>query len=204
MIKITFEKATFAHKDIIFHWLDEPHVIEFWDNSPEHRLDIINFMEGRLTRSPYLWNQQSQVNGIFDYWIGSIDHEPYAMLMTSEITNDDCVQENLPYGPYLSATGKSFGIDFMIGNTMHLGKGLAAPTLEAFTTFFQKEVEPTADTFIIDPNDDNPRAQHVYAKAGFDVMGEAATSEMSYFKGKRTHIMVKKMKHEIFITRDIK
>jgi len=193
MTKITFEKATFDHKDMIFLWLNEPHVVEFWDNSPEHRLDIINFMEGRLTRSPYMGERQSQVNGIFDYWVGFINQEPYAMIMTSEITMSDCEQENLPYGPYLSTTGKSFGIDFMIGNTTYLGKGLAAPTLEAFTIFFQKEVDPTVDSFIIDPNDDNPRARHVYAKAGFKVMGEAMTSEMSYFQGMRIHIMVKKL-----------
>lgn len=193
MTKITFEKATFAHKGTIFSWLDEPHVMEFWDNSPEHRLDIINFMEGRLTRSPYMGNRKSQVNGIFDYWVGSINNAPFALIMTSEITIDDCEQENLPYGPYLSTTGKSFGIDFMIGNTTHLGKGLAAPTLEAFIAYFQRKIEPMADTFIIDPNDDNPRAQHVYVKAGFKLVGEAATSESSYFQRKRIHIMVKKM-----------
>lgn len=191
MTNITFDKATLAHKDTIFHWLDEPHVIEFWDNSPEHRLDIINFMEGRLIRSPYPKERQTQTNGIFDYWVASIHNEPYAMLMTSEITIDVCEQENLPYGPYLSTTGKSFSIDFMIGNRMYLSKGLGAPTLEAFMTFFQKEIEPTADTFIIDPNDNNPRAQHVYAKAGFKLMGKAATSETSYFQGKHIHIMVK-------------
>lgn len=193
MPQITFEKASFVHKETIFAWLDEPHVIEFWDNCPEHRLDILNFMEGRQIRSPYMKDRKSESNGIFDYWVGSIDNVPFAMLMTSEITADDCEQEDLPYGPYLSTTGKSFGIDFMIGNKSYLGKGLAAPTLEAFTSFFQNQINPTTDIFIIDPNDDNPRAQHVYAKAGFELMGEAAASDTGYFQGKRINIMVKKM-----------
>ena len=61
-MKMTFKKVEFKHKDIIFAWLDSAHVKEFWDNSQAHRDDIINFMEGRKTHSPYF-------KGINDYWI---------------------------------------------------------------------------------------------------------------------------------------
>jgi len=39
MNDIHFEKAILSHKDIIFEWLDKPHVREFWDNSQAHRDD---------------------------------------------------------------------------------------------------------------------------------------------------------------------
>ena len=34
-----------------------------------------------------------------------------------------------------------------------LGRGLAAPTLKAFTEFFKVDVDATTDTFLIDPYD---------------------------------------------------
>ena len=47
MDKITFEKATTTYEEIIFSWLAEPHVQEFWDNSQEHKDDILNFIQGQ-------------------------------------------------------------------------------------------------------------------------------------------------------------
>lgn len=40
---ITFKKASFEHQDILFKWLDERHVKDFWENSQEHQKDIIHF-----------------------------------------------------------------------------------------------------------------------------------------------------------------
>lgn len=73
---------------------------------------------------------------------------------------------------HLSKTGKTASIDFMIGNKCYIGKGYASPALEAFTNFFRKKVNPEVDTFIIDPAETNPRAKHVYEKAGFLTVGE--------------------------------
>ena len=49
---------------------------EFWDNSKKHKDDIIHFINGRIGAAPYY-------NGIFDYWIGLINNEPYSFLLTS-------------------------------------------------------------------------------------------------------------------------
>jgi RimJ/RimL family protein N-acetyltransferase len=78
----------------------------------------------------------------------------------------------------------------MIDNENYLGKGLAASTLEAFTKFLQEDVDPTIDTFIIDPDPNNPRAKHVYAKAGFNRVGDFIM-ERGVFKGQKTYLMVK-------------
>jgi hypothetical protein len=59
MINIHFEKATLLHKNVIFTWLDEPHVREFWDNSQEHRDDILSFLGAQHELSNY--------KGIFTY-----------------------------------------------------------------------------------------------------------------------------------------
>lgn len=51
-MKIHFEKVTSTHLDTIFSWLAEPHIMEFWDNTPAHKDDIVNFAEGRKTPAP--------------------------------------------------------------------------------------------------------------------------------------------------------
>lgn len=171
MTQITFEKATFAHKPLIFQWLNSPHVVEFWDNSPEHRIDIELFMGGRKKKSPYGDDKYD-----FHYWIGSIDAVPFSLIMTSELIPKDCVRESSPYTPFLSKKGRSVALDFMIGSETHIGKGLASPTLQAFVEFFHKH-NPDFDTFLIDPEEQNPRAKRVYEKAGFKAVGQYIRTE---------------------------
>jgi len=181
MSNIRFEKATLSHKDIIFEWLDKPHVREFWDNSQAHRDDILSFLNAR--------NKPSNYKGIFTYWIGSIKNEPYCLLMTSEVTPED----DLPgvWRDHLSKTGKTFSIDFAIGNETFLGKCLATPTLDAFTRFIQIKVDTTVDLFMIDPAETNPRAKHVYEKAGFETVAEFVRND-GFFKDLKHFLMVKK------------
>ena len=175
---ITFQKASLDYREPILQWLEEPHVKEFWDNSLQHREDILIFMEGRTEPSPY-WD------GIFDYWVGLIDNEPFCLLMTSEILP---AQPDLTevWKAHLSKTGRTFSIDFMIGNTKYLGRGLGGPTLEAFTLFINQD--KSIDTFLIDPADTNPRAKHVYEKGGFKTVA-------TFFRDSKKHfLMVKNMK----------
>jgi len=158
---IRFKKATPAERDAVLGWLEEPHIKEFWDNSPEHREDIIIFMNGRKKPTPY-WD------GMFDYWVGMINEEPYCLIMTSEVLRvktSDVFAKNLP------KDGRAFSLDFMIGDPNYVGKGLGATTLEAFTEYFSQQI-PNIHAFMIDPADDNPRAKHVYEKAGFVTVEE--------------------------------
>lgn len=183
-MNIEFEKLTHRYQRIIFDWLVEPHMLEFWDNSQEHKDDIIHYINGRKGEAPYF-------KGIFDYWVGSIDRVPYSFLLTSEM---QVTQENISrlHRAYLSKTGKTITIDFGVGNKDFLGKGLGAPTLIAFTEFYQNKVDCAADTFFIDPDENNPRAQHVYKKAGFELAGEFDMAN-GVFKGNKSFLMVKKL-----------
>lgn len=181
MIKsIHFQKATLGERDLIFSWLDEPHVREFWDNSQQHHDDILSFLEA------------SHYKGIFTYWIGFIKDEPYCLLMTSTVAPEDDLPE--VWKDHLSTTGKTFSIDFTIGNKIFLGKRLAAPTLKAFMSFIQENVDATVDLFIIDPAETNPRAKHVYAQAGFETVTEFVRND-GFFKDIKHFLMVKKLPH---------
>jgi RimJ/RimL family protein N-acetyltransferase len=66
------------------------------------------------------------------------------------------------------------------------------PTLDAFVRFYKNSVDPLTDTFFIDPDANNPRAQHVYSKAGFIAVGDFKPTEGA-FKGQTTHLMVRKV-----------
>lgn len=158
-------------------------MMEFWDNTQEHKDDIINFINGR---------KQYYFYGATKYWVGSIDNQPYAFILTDEIksTEEDLLallRENL------SKTGKTIAIDFGIGNKTFLGKGLAATTLKAFIKFYQSHVDDKADTYFIDPDQHNPRAIHVYQQAGFKIVGKEEPATKGGFIGQRSFLMVQKL-----------
>ena len=180
---ITFQKAMTSHLDTIWRWLQEPHVMEFWDNTQGHKDDIINFVNGRKTPSSYC-------DGLYSYWIGYMDETPYCMVMT--------IQEKPEYDmhpiqkEHLSKAGYTYSLDFMIGEKEFFGKGFGAKTLSAFVDFI-KCLDPKADTFLIDPEDSNVRAQHVYAKAGFNHVGDFIRESDCSSKGKTIKFFVKKI-----------
>lgn len=178
---MTFEKATLQHKDIIFDWLAEPHMQEFWDNSQEHKDDILNFIHER---------QQNYFYGTTKYWIGITENQPFCFLLTDQMLSSQDDLSDL-HKANLSESGHTIGLDFGIGNTVFLGKGLAAPTLRAFVDYFTSHVDQKADTFFIDPDENNPRAQHVYEKAGFHLVGDYIP-KVGAFIDQRSYLMVRK------------
>lgn len=185
MSKITFEKATIAQKEILFAWLAEPHIQEFWDNTQSHKDDILNFIDKRKSPSSYS-------DGKYVYWIAFYDGEPYAMLMTiQETCKGDIGDLKLSY---LSKTGHTYGIDYMIGNTKYFGKGYGARTLTEFVDFLRNTFDKKADTFLIDPSTDNPRAKRVYEKAGFKHIADFVMNGDCSGSGKPHHLLIKKNK----------
>lgn len=183
---IQFEKLSTAHIPTVFHWLTEPHVIEFWDNSEAHKNDILNFVQGRTEPSAYC-------DGKYVYWIASCDEQPFAMLMTiHETGEDDIGDEKLSR---LSKTGHSYGLDYMIGNRQFLGKGYGARTLKAFLDFFRRDYDSKADTFLIDPASDNPRAKHIYMQAGFEHVCDFVMPGDVSGQGKVHHLLIRRFVH---------
>lgn len=180
---IHFEQVTDVHISTILNWLAEPHVMASWDNSDAHKDDILNFVNGRVEPSSYC-------DGQYVYWIASFDDQPFAMLMTIHETGEaDIGIEKISR---LSKTGNSYGLDYMIGNPQFLGKGYGAKTLTSFLDFFRREVDPKADTFLIDPTIDNPRAKHIYEQAGFEhVCDFVMPGEMSG-KDKLHHLLIRR------------
>lgn len=80
----------------------------------------------------------------------------------------------------------------MIGDKNYYGKGYSSKILAKFLDFFRKEFDASADTFIIDPTSNNPRAKHVYMKAGFEHIAEFIMGGDCSGSGKSHHLLIKK------------
>ena len=180
-MNIKFEKASLEHIDTIFEWLYQPHIIEFWDNTQEHKDDIMNFVNGK---------KQHYFYGTTKYWIGSVDGEAYCFLLSDIFQKDQELSD--VHREHMSQFGHTIGLDFGIGNTKFLGQGMAAPTLEAFMSFYHEFIDPLADTFFIDPDPNNPHAIHVYSQAGFEKVG-AYEANVGAFVGQPSDLMVKRI-----------
>lgn len=182
LAEIHFEKASHMHIETIFSWLTEPHMIEFWDNSQEHKDDIINFINN---------NPQTYFAGTAKYWIGYFNDEPYAFIL-SDILQKEQTNLSALHLANMSQTGHTIALDFGIGNKKYLGRGLAAPTLLAFMQFYTSSIDPKADTFFIDPDENNPRALRVYTKAGFIKVGQYNATHGAFI-GHTSDLMVKRV-----------
>lgn len=169
--KLTFKKAILGQRDLIFSWLKKSHVQEFWDNSQEHKNNVLAYLAGS--------------KNLFDYWIGYVDAQPYALIMTSDI-----VPIELENSHYALKLGKSLSIDIMIGDENYLGKGLGAPTLIAFMDFIRTHIDSSVEIFTIDPAQNNPKAVHVYEKAGFFTLCEI-TNAWGAGEYKKHFLMIK-------------
>ncbi|MFU7502122.1 MAG: GNAT family N-acetyltransferase [Candidatus Tisiphia sp.] len=183
-MNIHFEKANLSHKDTIFNWLKEPHVQEFWDNSQEHKDDILNFINGRIKPSSY-------VDGLYTYWIGCIYNEPYCLVMTLKEKQEYSIL--LLKKAYLLKHGHTYSMDYTIDNIAYFGKGLGAKTLEVFINFIRSSYDSQVDTFFIDPDVTNPRARHVYEKVGFKYIDDFIMEGEGVFAGRKTHFLVKRL-----------
>lgn len=193
-MSIHFEKAKISHLDIISGWLAEPFVQEFWDNTQGHKDDILNFVNGRKDPSNYC-------DGKYVYWIAICDDHPFAMLMTIQETKEDHI-DDIKLN-HLSKTGHTYGTDYMIGDKNYFGKGYGVKTLLEFIDFFRREFDASADTFIIDPAADNPRAKHVYMKAGFEHITDFMMSGNCSGSGKLHHLLIKKFEPIIHAIGDL-
>lgn len=180
-MNISFKKVGLEQVAIILSWLTQPHVQEFWDTTQAHKDDIVLFAQGRPSPSSYC-------DGLYNYYIGYVDEQPHALVMFIKEKEEYDIEEIKKQ--HLSKTGSTYSLDYMIGNPDFLGKGFGAKTLEAFLKYMRTELDPSADTFFIDPEATNTRAKHVYEKAGFVHVGDFIMEGNGHSKGHLTNLLV--------------
>lgn len=147
-----FKLLTKDHEALVKKWLQQDYVAEFWHGTGLESTykSIASFIDGKET--------------LFTLWIAYDNATPFGYLMTSKV---DFSKDYL-YAKYLTPTSKAITLDLLIGNTSYLGKGLGHQMIKEL--LLQKFSDVT-DVFI-DPGVNNPKAIHVYEKAGFQKLEE--------------------------------
>ncbi|WP_309084223.1 GNAT family N-acetyltransferase [Chelativorans sp.] len=146
---IRFEPVTAADLPMLQHWLEEPHMREWWGD-PEEEIGFIRAMvEGQDTTRPFIIMMDGEPVGYIQYWF--IGHH-----QNEEWTNDHPWLLELP--------SETVGVDLSLGDGAKLSQGIGSRALAAFA---RKLIEEGFRTIIIDPDRDNARAIRAYTKAGF-------------------------------------
>lgn len=176
---ISFRGAVKSDEDLLLSWFNKSHVKEFWDNSSERWENVESYLKGNKI--------------LYDYHIGLFDGYPYCLIITSDASESagDAPGFDNDFLPYIELDGKTWTIDFMIGEENFLGRGLSYLTLKKFT-----ENQEGVAAFLIDPEASNSKAIHVYERAGFEKIA-IFTPKSGYFSGMKHILMKKKNKHYI-------
>jgi RimJ/RimL family protein N-acetyltransferase len=147
-----FEPLRKDQEEMLKQWLLQDHVAEFWYGAGLQNAlkSISRFVNGEET--------------LFTLWIAYDDTVPFGYLMTSKV---DFEIDHL-FAKYLYPTSKGITLDLLIGNQSYLGKGLGH---EMIRELLRQKFQDATDVFI-DPGINNPKAIHVYEKAGFRKLEE--------------------------------
>jgi RimJ/RimL family protein N-acetyltransferase len=147
--QISFVPVQPKHYPLLRHWLEAPHMREWW-GEPETELGYIREMvEGRDTTRPFLIALDDEPVGYIQCWF--IGHHQ----------NEQWVKDH----PWLLAfPSDAIGVDLSIGEPDKLSQGIGSAALAAFV---QKLRDEGHRTIIIDPDPANERAVRAYEKAGF-------------------------------------
>jgi RimJ/RimL family protein N-acetyltransferase len=147
-----FKPMTKEQKKLVKGWLAQDYVGKYWYGvGLQNTLHSIEkFISGQKTP--------------FTIWIAYDGTTPFGYLMTSKINP----KKDLLYGKYCDLKAKAITLDLLIGNRDYLGKGLSHLMIHQLLL---QEFSFVTDVFI-DPSVDNPKAIHVYEKAGFQKLIE--------------------------------
>ncbi|MCW5589130.1 MAG: GNAT family N-acetyltransferase [Legionellales bacterium] len=156
--KFYFYPINSEYQKIILTWFNEDHVKEFYYG--EGLQNTLHNIE--------LYCQGIRHNGryAFDHWIAYLEDKPLGFLMTSPVMGPYDSKDDV--NKWYIEGKKIVTLDLLIGPKEFIGKGLAHKMIQAF--ILDKFVD--ADFFLIDPALSNPKAIHVYEKAGFKKLTE--------------------------------
>ncbi len=160
---------TFDHAPLLHKWLQEPHVMKFWDDGDRSLEDVRNHYSSRFfPKVDAILGAPSDVKS----WIASFNETPFAYLQIYFVT------EHHELSFWLSKKYTTIVLDFFIGEPSFLEKGLAIPLLECFIDQILKDYLPFR--LLVDPNVNNAKAVRIYDKMGFEALGEFQNDGKSY------------------------
>lgn len=152
--KYEFRPLAEAHFEILFHWLQAPHVLKWWDSESDWEPFTrrhIQMIENPLV-FPHIVFKDGIPIGYINYWF---------------------VEEDPDFKPLFPSD--TVGTDQFIGVSDLLGKGIGTEFIKQFTNELLSK--PNIKLVITDPDSKNSAAIRAYEKAGFKKTRLMNTSE---------------------------
>jgi aminoglycoside 6'-N-acetyltransferase len=146
-----FSKMTEADLPLIKHWLEQPHVVEWWGSTHEQ----FGIVSGDLTLKT------------MDQFIVSFGDRPFGYIQCYDL-------RNWPDGGLGDHPPGTLGIDQFIGEADMVNRGHGSIFIKAFV---DARIADGAPRIITDPDPANERAIRAYEKAGLRRARLVHTSE---------------------------
>ena len=145
---ISFREVTSEDFKTLHKWLNQDHVKEFFEPRNITLEQIISKYQSRLEkRHPVKMHLALLNNNAFGFL------QSYRVLDYAEFSND--IQES-----------HGFTIDFYIGETQYLRKGLGSQMIDSYISYVSKNEFPEERVCFICHRKDNPKAIHASKHAG--------------------------------------
>ncbi len=157
--RFQFKPVARENKALVQRWLKAPHVSKwFYGKGLENTLRYLDdFLEG--------------VPSSYDYWLAFEKEVPFAFFMTSWVKKPE---DELSH--YCKLDGEAITLDFLIGDSKYLGRGLSRLLIGEFLLSQFSGISEV----LMDPECSNTHAIHVYQKVGFQIVEEFIPSHSPY------------------------
>ena len=146
--KIAFTPLRRDDFPLVAHWLRQPHVAEWWWESPD--LDVLEEKYGPAIDG-------GDPTRMF---VISLDGRPIGLIQTYRIADHPEYQEAV-------GVDDAAGIDLMIGEARLVGQGLGPRVIREFVAGVVFPLYPDVRRSVASPSVRNLRSQRAFAKAGF-------------------------------------
>lgn len=163
MNEFSFEPISFDHLAILHKWMQEPHVWQWWG---EGRSWSFNDIKEKYT--PYTLGykiQQGEKKLIHPFLI-ELEERPIGFIQfynAFDFPRDGFNTEDV----WHELSQSLAAVDFYIGESDYIGRGLGAEALKAFLS---NHVFHHFDACLVDPDRNNKAAIKTYTKAGFSTL----------------------------------
>lgn len=140
---ISFISLTPDDLPVLHHWLQQPHVREFWDDGDRTLNQVLTHYDRK--------------NNVQRYFF-TINQEPSGYIQSYPINSQHA------YAHVALPQKTTIGMDYFIGNLSHLGRGFAHHVLGQFI----RKNASNVDRIVVDPDVNNAKAIHIYKCCGFE------------------------------------
>ena len=158
--QISIREMTEEDLGVLLTWLTDPEVLMYYDGRDVH------YDEGSL-RENY-WDPLPP-----DSYRMVIEYGGRPLGYIQIFFADDEIREEYSYSSDLS---KVYAADMFIGVPEYWNRGIGTAAMEALCRWLRDSLG--AEAVILDPRKNNPRAIHMYHKAGFSQIGELPGHEV--------------------------